>query len=150
MVHYTLGAFFRDDYKKVLLMEKKTPEWQRDKKSFPGGKIQELESPVYSLVREFSEETGYFVPPEDWIYCGVINARCVYTVDIYAAAFNNHKVLPVTDFHEGYPCWADISRLPENVLPNLRWMIPFCADLHRRRTDNGEQLFEGVFNYKLL
>lgn len=150
MKQYTLGAFFRSEYSEVLLIDKNTPAWQAGKKNLPGGKIDFSETALESISREFIEETGYVVPQSEWVYAGRIIAGKAYTVDIFAAYYNSNMFVQ-PDYKEGTVSWNFVSSLfVLNVLPNLRWMIPFCADLHRRRTDNGEQLSEGVFNYKLV
>lgn len=150
MKHYTLGAFFSNSlYQEILLIEKNSPEWQKGKRNLPGGKVNFEENPLDAMVREFIQETGYVVSQSEWVRCGHIVCSKEYVVDIYAAV-RNHNMWLEPDYKEGYPAFVNVNRLPDNILPNLRWLIPFCADLHKKRTDNGEQLFEGVFNYKLL
>lgn len=54
----------------VVLIEKTKPEWQKGKYNFVGGKIEEGESPVECMVREFFEETGVQTQISDWKYLG--------------------------------------------------------------------------------
>ncbi len=149
MKHYTIGAFFNSPfYQEVLLIEKNS-HGQKGKRNLPGGKVNFEENPLNAIVREFIEETGFVVPQNEWTYAGSILCQSEYKVSVYVAV-NNHNIWWQPDYKEGYPAFVNVNRLPDNIVPNLRWLIPFCADLHKRRKDKGEQLFEGVFNYKIL
>lgn len=67
MKRYVLGfAFtptFEDD---VVLIRKLKPEWQAGKLNGVGGSIEEGETPVEAMKREFFEEAGVSISEERW------------------------------------------------------------------------------------
>lgn len=63
---YVVGFRFSDDLLDVVLLQKSHPEWQKGRMNGPGGKIEEGESAVAAMVREFEEETGLKTEPKEW------------------------------------------------------------------------------------
>lgn len=67
MIKYVTGVLFSPDKKEVVnLLKQKGPANLIGKLTFPGGKQEPGESPEEALSREFLEECGVVVPPEDW------------------------------------------------------------------------------------
>lgn len=68
-VEYVLGFMFNLAESKVLLVWKNRPAWQAGKLNGVGGKIEEGETPIQAMNREFAEETGFvskhYIPEED-------------------------------------------------------------------------------------
>lgn len=69
---YVAGFLFTPDFRRVVLIRKNRPEWQKDKLNAVGGKVKEVlggdEFPVEAQQREFKEETGVLF--EEWqIFC---------------------------------------------------------------------------------
>lgn len=58
-VEYVLGIMFSEDEKKVLTIWKNRPSWQLNKLNGVGGKLEDGETPIQAMNREFSEETGF-------------------------------------------------------------------------------------------
>lgn len=56
MTRYVVGFLFADD--EVLLIKKNHPSWQFGKLNGLGGHIEENESPLDAMIREFEEESG--------------------------------------------------------------------------------------------
>ena len=132
--HYVLG--FRIG-QKVLLLKKLSPAWQG--LNGVGGKIEKGESQYDAMIREYREEVG--VDVHDWEY-----RMCLDGEDFVLFVFCSKGpiVAPkiVNDIGEELVI-AHVSDIPHlNVIPNLRWMIPLCADaqidgqinLHERKT----------------
>ena len=61
MKHYVVGFLFSDDRKKVVLIEKTHPGWQKGKWNGIGGHIEEGELPKDAMQREFNEEAGVLI-----------------------------------------------------------------------------------------
>lgn len=53
-----LGFLFNKTATVVVLIEKQKPEWQKGFLNGVGGKIEEGETPMQAMIREFKEETG--------------------------------------------------------------------------------------------
>lgn len=63
MRRYTIGIMLDDDmmpgsYRRVALIKKERPEWQKGLYNFPGGHVEEGEGSLPCVIREFMEETG--------------------------------------------------------------------------------------------
>lgn len=111
----------------VLLCLKARPDWQRGRNNGVGGKVEAGETRLAAMAREFEEETGHRTRPHDWTPFAIIrNERGV--VHFYSAVLPRFD--PRADTDE--PCmWFPTRSLPENVLHNLRWLIPLAADRDR-------------------
>ena len=55
---YVVGLAFNALGEKVVLMQKTHPEWQAGKLNGIGGKVEEGETPLAAMQREFQEEAG--------------------------------------------------------------------------------------------
>lgn len=58
MKRYCCGFMFDDEKRRVCLVRKNRPDWQRGLLNGVGGHIEEGESALGAMVREFEEETG--------------------------------------------------------------------------------------------
>lgn len=58
MKKYVAGFLFSSDGTMVALVEKQKPDWQKGKLNAIGGKIEEGESALQAMQREFKEEAG--------------------------------------------------------------------------------------------
>lgn len=110
---------------KVLLIEKKRPEWQKGKINGIGGKIESMESPGHAMIREFKEETTYTI--NNFKNFAIINGSG-WKVYFYHAISVPFLILPEPNPTDEKIIIADINNLPKNVMPNLRWLIPMALD----------------------
>lgn len=63
-MRYVVG--FVRDQNSVLLVRKIKPDWQAGMLNGIGGKIEPGESAADAMVREFDEEVGAIIQPENW------------------------------------------------------------------------------------
>jgi 8-oxo-dGTP pyrophosphatase MutT (NUDIX family) len=63
---YVAGFMFSPDFENVILIEKEKPAWQKGKYNAVGGKIENAETPMVAMAREFKKETFIETKPEDW------------------------------------------------------------------------------------
>jgi len=71
MIHYVGGFLFDTNQRYILLIEKNKPEWMKGLYNGVGGRIEEGESSLQAMVREFKEETDLDV--EHWNpYCTMV------------------------------------------------------------------------------
>ena len=127
MKHYVLGFLFTGDNKKVLLVEKQNPEWQKGRFNGIGGKIEEGETPQEAMDREAMEEIG--VP---YVWEHVITFVCPGgTVYVFTSFYK----LPISNPYTGISYRQieaeklgvyEVSNLPDQVMANVRWIIPLC------------------------
>lgn len=128
MKAYVLGfLFFKYDCT-VWLIEKIKPEWQAGKLNGIGGKIELNELPIDAMKREFKEEAGLTI--DDWKWYGTITDDKTYEVYCY---YSYSHELPTTMTEEKiFP--IDRNNLPNEVIPNLNWLIPMALSF-----DKGEK-----------
>ena len=144
MKNYTLGIVFDKDFNRVILLEKTRPEWQKGRLNCPGGHIEEGESSVECVSREFREECEIDIPNEKWLHIGRITNNNNYYVDILASTVSN-TTIPVTLTDEQVN-WYNSKILPHNVLSNIKWLIPFAENCLKQ--GNNDFLKFGTFEYK--
>lgn len=146
MKKYTIGALFTPDFKRVLLILKSKPKWQAGKFNLPGGTIEEGEDCFECVSREFKEETNLDIPIENWHYIGKIENADNYYVEFLTSIYYeslNGKMEKLTDEQ---PVWVNSESLPDNVISNLHWLIPFAKNVFNQ--GNADVLKFGNFSYK--
>lgn len=123
---YVTGFLFSQDASHVVLIEKINPLWQRGLFNGIGGKIEANERSVDAMVREFIEETGVITDTIDWTCYAKVYRPNSYDVDMYFAfsdlAFNART----TEQEQVHV--IKLSELPQNIIPNLHWLIPLALD----------------------
>ena len=128
--HYVAGFMF--DEKDVYLIRKSRPSWQAGKLNGIGGHIEENESPLDALIREFEEESGAKTSPHHWTHIGTFrNPQNIHTSSPWEVWFFRGKIfvgddIPKTTTDE------TVERIPRSsfpradVVPNLNWLIPLA------------------------
>lgn len=110
----------------VALVTKARPDWQAGKLNGLGGKLDPAEMPSFGMSREAWEESGLGIAAADWSHKATVRGTDGYMMCVYAASLRN---MPALAGAKDEPVlWYAVDRLPENVLPNLRWLIPLCLD----------------------
>ena len=126
MKYYVAGFMYSKDRKKVVLIEKINPEWQRGLLNGVGGKIEKNETPHMAMSREFKEETGVNTSPEEWKVFSVIDGPSKYKVYfLYTLSDNLINVKTVEKEKVGI---YEVSDLPPHTMYNLKWLIPMSLD----------------------
>ena len=126
MTYYVTGFMYSTDKKRVVLIEKINPEWQRGHLNGVGGKIEQDETPEMAMSREFEEETGVATASEVWKVFAVINGGEQYKVYFFYTLSDDLVNVKTIEAEEvGI---YSIDGLPHNVLHNLRWLIPMSLD----------------------
>lgn len=111
----------------VALISKNRPKWQAGKVNGIGGKIEPNESPHEAMVREFREETGASVL--DWEHVITYHDQWhTATIYFFRAFANRHLIEIVGSMTDEQVSVYQVSKLPGNVIDNLRWLIPLCLD----------------------
>lgn len=121
---YCLGFFFSRECDRVVLIQKTHPKWQAGKLNGIGGHIEEGEEPIEAMIREFQEEAYLYVPIWHPSF-RIINTNVGYDLHVFRAYGPIDSCRPMTDEEL---IFADVMKLPDNVILNLRWMIPMMLD----------------------
>lgn len=126
---YTLGFLFNEEKTQVALIRKLRPEWQKGKLNGIGGKIEEGESALYGMQREFGEEANF---PEyyllDWKEFALIDnpnyaVHCFTAIcsDLFAIDSKIDEKIEITRVDALHPWRIDI-------LDNISWLVPMAID----------------------
>jgi 8-oxo-dGTP diphosphatase len=139
MISYVAGFYFSNNLQNVLLIRKKKPAWQFDKLNAIGGKIEENESPLEAMNREFSEETYWDGNTNPWIqFCKLTGDS--FTVYFYCAQGKlsvselqaivrlQHNNATTENELIYIPTVADILDGQYPIIPNLAWLIPMALN----------------------
>lgn len=125
MQQYALGFLFSDDLNEVALIRKKRPEWQNGRLNGIGGKVEKEESPNNAMIREFHEETGYYL--SNWEHkITISNEAC--DLFVFMAHAGDLRILQTVTDEEVIvlPVYTIHNNI--DILPNLRWIIPLVLD----------------------
>lgn len=126
-MEYVCGFLFEATLRGVVLIEKQKPAWQAGKLNGVGGKIEEGETPLAAMQREFEEETGAVVP--DWTLFRVERFIDGTVVHWFAAKATSAQWAAVhTVEKERVIKWRGTGT--ENTLMyNIRYLLPMARCL---------------------
>lgn len=94
MNRYVVGFLFDDNMTQVCMIKKSRPVWQNGLLNGIGGKIDERETPLEAMIREFREETGVDTTARTWSH--VCTLRFPYAeIEVYAG--KNSEYFEVAD-----------------------------------------------------
>lgn len=115
----------------VLLLRKNRPEWQAGRLNFMGGKLEPGETPIQAMEREAEEELGTNCSREirEWKYM-LSEDGPGYSVAFFKGYLDPAMVgvSPArNDVDETFE-WHPITRLPNDVIGNCRWVLAFALD----------------------
>lgn len=139
MTDYVVGFAFGVDNSlrrtnQVLLVRKTHPDWQAGKLNGLGGKMDPGEKPVVTMSREFKEESGVVVWPDEWNLIVTLHSNG-HTIHFFAAEIRQ-RILDAldkqqTDTDEIMETW-DLHDLAahQDKIPNLSWLVPLAAFEH--------------------
>lgn len=127
------GFIFHESMNSVLLARMGANhkiEYIAGKLNGCGGKIEPGESAQEAMQRECFEEVFFNSYPTDWKNIITIRGED-YEVDFYFMVLNSFhcECLSKRLKEEGVDAaWYHVKALPDDVVFNLRWLIPLAAD----------------------
>lgn len=140
-IRYVVGFYYDPKKRRVVLIEKQRPNWQKGKLNGVGGHVESNETVAEAMRREFREEVG--VDVEDWCEC-IRMVGETWVVLFFIAFGDIDEAATQTDEKVVRVSVEDLPKLA--VIPNLRWLIPLCLDDNISkplrvydRTENGEE-----------
>ena len=125
MQEYVLGFMFDSRKDRVLLIEKQKPTWQRGKYNEIGGKVEEGETPLEAMVREFTEEVGYATAPSQWSHFASMKGHVGWRVECF---MSYGQIDTAQQMESEVPGIFPTSRIPYRAISNLHWLIPMALD----------------------
>lgn len=123
---FVVVFIFNHDLTQVLLILKNRPAWQAGFFNGLGGKLEAGETALQCAWREIREESTLDIREEDWVEVGVIKqpqGDVAVLTTRYESAMNDART------NEDEPIeWHPSDCMPNNVIANLRWLIPLCQE----------------------
>lgn len=123
-MNYVNGFLFNKDRSMVALIRKEKPEWQKDRLNGIGGKIEDGETPLFAMQREFEEETGAVV--EDWHHFAALFHSGHIIHFFVSFEQDTVKLNSTTDEKVGWYLVSNLNSQP--IIGNLKWLIPLALD----------------------
>ena len=120
---FVLALLYTEDRTQVVLMRRTRPAWQAGRVNALGGKLMRGETPVEGARREVREESGVDVP--EWREV-LIWDDAEYELHVMSAASELARGARTLEDQEVF--LAEVRALPENVIDNLRWLVPLALD----------------------
>lgn len=125
---YSVGFAFTANGKEMAAILKNRPKWQNGKRNGIGGHVEAGEQPAQAQSREFYEEAGVLIAPEDWHGFAILEGEdwmvtcfSTFTDDVRRVLHN------LTD--EGLvECLPVEEILAGPIIPNLRYLVPLALD----------------------
>lgn len=110
------------DYYTVVLIKKNRPDWQRNLLNGVGGKVENDESPLDAIIREFKEETSVIV--NNWTHFLSYEANNDIVYWFYSYHDEYLPIKSMTDETVTYYNRFDYHH-QENSIIDINWIIPF-------------------------
>ncbi len=123
---YVTGFLFSKDSTHVVLIKKLNPTWQEGLLNGVGGKIEKNELSCDAMAREFEEETGVTITRDQWTCYAKIYRPNYYELDVYYA--HSDLAYEVKTVEKEEVCLVETSKIPDRIVPNLKWLIPLALD----------------------
>lgn len=127
MQEYVCGFAFNSSMTEVLLIRKNRPEWQKGFLNGVGGHIEDGETSIEAMLREFKEEAGLDTISENWTSLIILSDPFgSWRVYFYYGIFYLNMAKSMTD---ELLIPVDLNVLHKHkVIPNLLWLIPMAVD----------------------
>jgi 8-oxo-dGTP diphosphatase len=125
---YVVGFCFSTDKRKLALIRKKRPKWQAGLLNGFGGHIEDGESPMTAMTREFQEETGVTTTSSDWRMFARLHGE--YFSLCCFACFNDEFFKQVKTTTDEEVCQVHPYFLQDklDVVSNVPWLVGMCLD----------------------
>lgn len=139
---YVLGFMFSKDYKQVALIEKNKPEWQSGLLNGIGGKVENGESSIGAMVREFEEEAFLKTVENDWRKFLALDGED-WIVDCFLSTGDLSTLKSMTSEEIYIKDVGKINPFQLGVVENLIWIIPLAIDcLQDKRPSSTKAIYD--------
>jgi 8-oxo-dGTP diphosphatase len=139
---YVLGFLFDLKKSQVILIRKLKPNWQKNLLNGVGGKIEEGETPINAMVREFKDETGIDTVESNWKHYATMSSAS-FNVAVFKAFLDTPLPQKLTDEEP-----IIVSTNPDfkqtisyhRYVSNIPWLVEMALD----DNESGVQFFANI------
>lgn len=126
---YVTGFYFDPLRERVALIRKDHPPFQAGKLNGIGGKLEQGESPLSCMIREFEEEAGVRVVT--WNRFAVLRGKEPDDVDFTVHFFYTEGPFVFLVSRTKEPLeFIPLSELADQqTIPNLQWLVPMALSM---------------------
>lgn len=139
---YVLGFAFNSSLTRVALIQKNRPEWQKGKLNGIGGHVEDGETAIEAMVREFREECGIVTNENDWTNFltmegedFIVHVYKIVTKDVWAVKTLTDEIIDLYDVRyikdiENVTRLESVYRHGQSfeVISNIPWIIEMALD----------------------
>ena len=126
MISYVLGFPFSADGKRVTLIRKRRPDWQRGRLNGIGGKVEVGDVSTHEAMRrEALEEAG--IERCDWEHVATMYGKGWF-MDCFASFSDAYRKLTARTDEQLEVIYTRGVLVNDSVMPNLRVLIPLALD----------------------
>lgn len=144
---YVVGFAFSHDLKRVLLIRKTHPAWQKDKLNGTGGRVEKNESQWEAMRREHREETGRDIDCDKWNCFAVIDGNNIhyegeierdpqaefFKVWFYWTKDEIHKAKSQTEEPLKTVSLIHLPWINGELVSAVNWLLPMAASMASSR-----------------
>ena len=131
---YVLGFRFSPDFRKIVLIRKARPKFQAGKLNAVGGHVEEGESHLLAMPREFWEETSVKTQQSDWYNFGdAISQKSQFKIHLSSSVGDIDNCKTNTDEVIEIHLVDEILRNRDDAMGNLFWLTGVALDSFRDR-----------------
>ena len=131
-VKYVVGFMFDTFMNQVVLVRKERPEWQAGRINGVGGHVENGESFLAAMIREFGEETGVY--ESGWRTLCHLKALPEegppVEVMFFFARAGDEKIASVHTTTDEQIVLVK-SQYSDEMLPNLEWLLPMAKSINK-------------------
>lgn len=132
MTEYVAGFMFLESAQtitQVLLIRKNRPTWQAGRWNGIGGHVEDGESINEAMRREFREEVG--IDYLCWEKFASLQVGQSARVHFFKAVVDIVTFISFKSMTDEVVDSFRIKQMPENIIPNLSWLIPMALSPKR-------------------
>ena len=125
---FVAGLMFDDEMQRVVLIRKDRPAWQRGLLNGVGGKMEDGEGSIDTMLREFKEEAGVQTTRSDWSYFMQLRGDQFYVDFFFGRSTEHFEAAHTTESEKLVKLEVEqLHSLKYEMVPCLDWAVPMAV-----------------------
>ena len=131
MNRVVIAYLFDPTLTKVVMIQKRRPDWMEGLFNAPGGHVEEGETFEDANVREFYEETGVQISSTFWNKFLELNRSDRVIIGYWWISYSINKVKTVTDEQVAVCDVESLLSRPDELVRDVSWILPMAQSAAR-------------------